>query len=941
MFVHVHAKAMHERNRRIFARTAGILLYCLLFLSYQEPKTPRTPLPAGLAEQLGKYRTRDSLTAWIYCQIQWVAAAPATRAGQLINASAGAWRNPRSNEEVQAWLDLLINEGYALLVSGDIVHSTDAYTAAWQWARQNEELVEGSLVLENILKPLGNNYTRLGDYEQALFIHRKALAIASSLKDRDAVAGTYSNLANTASNMHQPGQSLDYCRLGLEVAEKHSALSGLLLSEQADACEQLQQTGAARAIIQKSIAVLETAKTAGPQTRYWLLMAYQQAGDIWSAQPLQALKFYNKALALQTRFMEQQGATRKREQAKLYLRLGELYSRSGQVSRAAYWLDRCLSELVPGEKIGSLKEDDLYAENTLLDLLFVRAGLYGEDKTDDALHLYRLCFATEKELRNEFITGSSKERSVSDSRMRYETAIHTAWQAWKRTGQNKYRQAILGFMESSKSQLLLEELLQQRNDRLSGNPSDSLGNRIHLLERALIYYRKEALQAGKTDSMAGVKALQEKQTEWDLAQLYKRSRKTSSATLPLMNPFSADSLPVLLRNGQSIRSFFAGSQAVYTIEWNNAGISFAERLACPGQWQDSLRQFIREYFETGANHMINKPSAYCREAYAIYTRLFGEHPLRAGGEYILLPDGPLSLLPVDALVTAPSCPPSPEDWPFVIRQAKISYAWSLRTLEEQDHDKVHNKGFSGFFLSGNNSHSPLLGAITLEKDGITHIIANGNWYTNEQATATTFKKALQGSAVIHISSHAFTGKDTLDSPHIELYDEPFYLFELKGLGNGPDLVVLSACRTGDGRMVTGEGVQSLARAFTAGGARAVVAGWWNVNDAAAGQLMQGFYSSLVSGQDAAGALRQSKLGWLNDKEVSYLHKLPYYWAALNYLGNPAPLNTGDWMKPSSSNRTSSGGHFWGLKWALASVVLVVIMLLILRYRLTRSFDKKV
>jgi hypothetical protein len=90
-------------------------------------------------------------------------------------------------------------------------------------------------------------------------------------------------------------------------------------------------------------------------------------------------------------------------------------------------------------------------------------------------------------------------------------------------------------------------------------------------------------------------------------------------------------------------------------------------------------------------------------------------------------------------------------------------------------------------------------------------------------------------------------------------------------------------------MITGEGIQSLARAFTASGTNGVVAGWWNVHDETAARLMRQFYASWAQGQNAARALRQSKLDLLNDAQVSYLHKLPYYWAALNYQGCPMQM----------------------------------------------------
>jgi tetratricopeptide (TPR) repeat protein len=886
-----------------------VIACCLYLSSYGQPQARGTVFPVHLQQQLGQCRQRNDLVGWIYGQLQWVAQAPASRAGILEYAVNAAWRQPGSNEERQAWLDLLVNQGYALLMCGDIVRSTDAYTAAFHWARQYKEITDDALVLENILKPLGNNYTRLGDYEQALFIHRKALSVALSLNDKDALAGTCSNLANTSSNMGLPLQSLAYCQQGLQVADRHSALCGLLLSEQADALERSGRTGEAEESIRQSIAVLEMA--AGPTARYWLLTAYQQAGDIYTGQsgpPATALHFYRKAIGLQQALLQQDGTLRRRDQAKLFERMATLCARMGKVDRAGYWLDQCLSVLVPGKKIDSLQETDLYAENALMDLLFTRAGLecrkagleQRQQHLDRALRYYALGFVTEKKLRYELVSGSSKEQSVADSRLRFEEAIHTAWDLWESTQAKKYQQAILAFMESSKSRLLLEEVRQQQSYHSGNTIVDSLTARIRLLEMAQAYYRKEAIQSPNNDSLIAADKVRYEQLSWDLAALRKKVG-AGEPSGPADVTETMDSLFSFLPDGQAVRSFFAGTNAVYTLECTGAGIRFVEKLDLPGSWQDSIHSFIHTYFEQGANAMINHPRDYYRDGYAIYKSLFSLHPLQQGTEYILLPDGVLSLLPVDALLTAPTYSPSPAGWPFVVRRALLSYGWSLETLREQSVRASGGKDFSGFFLSGNKAggvSSPLLEAVGAERSGIRQVLSGGNWYTNEQATTAAFRRALQVSAVVHISSHAFTEKDSLDAPHIELYDAPFYLFELKGMERHPALVVLSACRTGGGRMVAGEGVQSLARALTGNGTNAVVAGWWNVNDETTAPLMKEFYADLISLHDREGfrangakALRNARLAWLKDMNSSYLYKLPYYWAALNYMGNPTPLSS--------------------------------------------------
>lgn len=870
--------------------------------------TVRAQLPVELSARLAGDRAKDDLSTWIYDQLQYVAKAPADRSGVLVQAAGEAWRRPRTNEEVQAWLDLLTNEGYALLLAGSIVPSTDAYTAAYEWARHHHDIADEGLVLETILKPLGNNYTRLGDYEQALFIHRKALALASVVGDKQVLAGVYSNLTNTCSNMGRFSESLDYCRLGLSVADKHSALYGVLLSEQADAYLRERDTSEAKRFIGQGIVILEEAyaRKENPSAGDWLLMAYQQAGDIYISQPLLALNFYNKALTLQ----KTRSLVRQREKAKLFFRLGSLYTRMGRSEEALSRMDECLSILVPGKTFADLRASDLYAENTLADLLFMRGELLRGLNADEALRFYGLSFAATGKLRQELISGSSREQVVEDTRSRYERAIGFCWNTWEKVSDKKYLSLLLDFMESSKSQLLLEEQVRVR----AALPGDSLTARVRLLEKALSYYEKEAVQGRSGDSTV-INA--EKQISWELAQLRKNApdaRKViGEGTVPA---------------GKVVRSFFCGSDAVYALECSPAGISFAEKLALPGSWQDSLRAFIHHWFGQGANAMIDHPSTYYREALRVYHDLFGHHPLKDGVDYILLPDGALNLLPVDALVTKDaSADASPADWPFVVRDMMVSYGWSLRTLKEQDHHTA-GKGISGFFVSGNVRATPSLRAVEDEKKGIQKLLPDGHWYIDSAATTERFRRGLVSSSVVHVSSHAFSGAEdsSIRVPRIELYNAPFYLFELRGLESQPELVVLGACRTGDGRMVTGEGVQSLARAFTGGGANAVIAGWWNVDDETAARLMEGFYLQMKDSagekENAARALRAAKVSWLKDPTVPYLKKLPYYWAALNYQGNPQPLKENPF-----AGGPGSGRYWWSI------LLLVIIWVL---YRARRS-----
>ena len=73
------------------------------------------------------------------------------------------------------------------------------------------------------------------------------------------------------------------------------------------------------------------------------------------------------------------------------------------------------------------------------------------------------------------------------------------------------------------------------------------------------------------------------------------------------------------------------------------------------------------------------------------------------------------------------------------------------------------------------------------------------------------------------------------------------------------MVTISACSTGLGKLVSGEGILGLTRAMFYAGARNVVVSLWNVNDSATATLMEAFYRQLIRGLPKSEALRQAKL----------------------------------------------------------------------------------
>jgi CHAT domain-containing protein len=96
-----------------------------------------------------------------------------------------------------------------------------------------------------------------------------------------------------------------------------------------------------------------------------------------------------------------------------------------------------------------------------------------------------------------------------------------------------------------------------------------------------------------------------------------------------------------------------------------------------------------------------------------------------------------------------------------------------------------------------------------------------------------------------------------------------------------ELVVLSACQTGLGKEIKGEGLVGLTRGFMYAGAARVVVSLWSVNDKATADLMTRFYEKMMKqGERPAAALRGAQVEMWKQKQW----QSPYYWAAFTMQG---------------------------------------------------------
>ena len=157
------------------------------------------------------------------------------------------------------------------------------------------------------------------------------------------------------------------------------------------------------------------------------------------------------------------------------------------------------------------------------------------------------------------------------------------------------------------------------------------------------------------------------------------------------------------------------------------------------------------------------------------------------------------------------------------------------------------------------------------------------------ATETAVRERLADADIIHLATHGLLDEQRGLSSAIALtptgekldLDQPddglLTAQEVMQLDLKADLVVLSACNTGRGR-ITGDGVVGLSRSFLAAGANNLVASLWAVPDEATAMLMTEFYQQLQTEPDKAVALRQAMLSTLAQ------HPNPRDWAAFFLIG---------------------------------------------------------
>ena len=163
-------------------------------------------------------------------------------------------------------------------------------------------------------------------------------------------------------------------------------------------------------------------------------------------------------------------------------------------------------------------------------------------------------------------------------------------------------------------------------------------------------------------------------------------------------------------------------------------------------------------------------------------------------------------------------------------------------------------------------------------------------YLGEKAKEEIVKReSLEKFKYIHFATHGIIEQKIPSRSGIVLSinknsseDGFLQVNEIFNLKMDADLVVLSACKTGLGKIRKGEGIVGLTRAFMYAGAPSVVVSLWNINDRSTADFMKFFYKQLLEGKNKAEALQLAKLEMLQSERKLYQH--PFFWAPFVLIG---------------------------------------------------------
>ncbi|RYG08270.1 MAG: tetratricopeptide repeat protein [Chitinophagaceae bacterium] len=316
-----------------------------------------------LQTKLNDFKAKNDFSNWTYEQLDYANNHSEKATTLLLNAQKTAWRNSKTDEEHFAWLNLLSTLGYYQLMNGNILGSINSYESALSFFRKHQLL--GYDIVEYTFKPLSNNYTRLGDYERALYLQKESIAFQKRYsEDASKIATIYCNMAISYRSMERLADAHKAIEIGFSL--KPDAATQIMLNNiQADVLYDEAKYIKAAGVIEDNI---RRQKGSDAANAYWLMSSYTTAGNIYLElkQFGKAKVSFTKALQLLTKYFNH---SRVREKANLYNQIGATLLAENKLQEAIFYANKTLSTLGISNSKNQIIEKNIFLRSLILPCL--------------------------------------------------------------------------------------------------------------------------------------------------------------------------------------------------------------------------------------------------------------------------------------------------------------------------------------------------------------------------------------------------------------------------------------------------------------------------------------------------------------------------------------------------------------------------------------------
>ena len=527
-------------------------------------------------------------------------------------------------------------------------------------------------------------------------------------------------------------------------------------------------------------------------------------------------------------------------------------------------------------------------------------------------------------------------QAVSDYDPVIKDLVDNLWIEYQMAPSSKIAEMALEVSEQSKGLLLADQIWASSRELSTALPSTVVDEKSQLLaNRSAIRNELNVLESDKERLQVGKIRLRDSLTK--ISERLDQLNDSIARYFPLYAPFTErqkkavfDQYKLHSGEGALVLEYFVSHDVIYLFELTPDSVNF-HRVGDASVLSDI------EAFNSGISDKNRNMSrdSLALIAERIYSKIVGPHIyLGQKRNMIIVPDGPLNLLPFDAL--------------FLLINIQTGQVQTIASLTHQTMKTTYQKGRAdpGFQIQCvgiapmTSSYNLSPEAIDLFDDSYAMVLRDqdlhlpysatevnniqdlmgGEVLLGDEASEKNIRQKIATSGIIHFATHAFVDDQDPESSNLLLSrsesegDGVLDMSEILDLRLHAEMLVLSACQTGFGPIRGGEGVLSLAHAFNYAGAQSTVMSLWKIPDLSAAKIMTAFYQGLSKGLPKNEALQKAKLHYLQTTtEPELLH--PFYWAGYRVDGDVSPLS---FVQKKVS---------WSLWLALSTLVIVIYLLL--------------